>query len=170
MKEGQFMSRSSFLAWSMKCIFTGGKRGGWRWTVVSPGRGWEGREGRSRKGLCVLSNIMTNAVSCNDCFGYCFSSNNKKAQFHLWLLLNLLKSISGGTWGFGWERGSVFIWWGSEFPNMSLTRSQSQILNASSGDFPGGPEVKTPHFHYREYRFDPWSGNQDPTCCLVWPE
>ena len=26
-------------------------------------------------------------------------------------------------------------------------------------DFPGGPVVKTPHFHCRGCRFDPWSGN-----------
>ena len=31
-------------------------------------------------------------------------------------------------------------------------------------DFPGGPVVKTPRFHCRERRFNPWSGNQDPTC------
>ena len=26
-------------------------------------------------------------------------------------------------------------------------------------DFPGGPVVKTLNFHYRGYRFDPWSRN-----------
>ena len=26
-------------------------------------------------------------------------------------------------------------------------------------NFPGGPVVKTPSFHYREHGFDPWSGN-----------
>ena len=31
-------------------------------------------------------------------------------------------------------------------------------------DFPGGPVVKTLCFHCRRRRFDPWSGNQDPTC------
>ena len=24
-------------------------------------------------------------------------------------------------------------------------------------DFPGGPVVKTPHFHFRGHEFDPWS-------------
>ena len=28
-----------------------------------------------------------------------------------------------------------------------------------TGDFPGGPVVKTPRFYYRGHRFDPWSGN-----------
>ena len=28
-----------------------------------------------------------------------------------------------------------------------------------TGDFPGGPVVKTPHFHCRGCRFDPLSGN-----------
>ena len=27
------------------------------------------------------------------------------------------------------------------------------------GDFPGGPEVKTPRFHCRGHGFDPWLGN-----------
>ena len=26
-------------------------------------------------------------------------------------------------------------------------------------DFPGGPAVKTPRFHFRGRSFDPWSGN-----------
>ena len=26
-------------------------------------------------------------------------------------------------------------------------------------DFPGGPVVRTPHFHCRGHRFDPWSGD-----------
>ena len=26
-------------------------------------------------------------------------------------------------------------------------------------DFPGGPVVKTPSFHCRGHRFDPWPGN-----------
>ena len=31
-------------------------------------------------------------------------------------------------------------------------------------DFPGGPVVRTPRFHCRGRRFDPWSGNWDPAC------
>ena len=33
-----------------------------------------------------------------------------------------------------------------------------------SWDFAGGPVVRTPRFHCRGHRFDPWSGNQDPSC------
>ena len=29
----------------------------------------------------------------------------------------------------------------------------------SRGDLPGGPVVKTPHFHHWEHGFDPWLGN-----------
>ena len=29
-------------------------------------------------------------------------------------------------------------------------------------DFPGGPVVKTPRFHCRGRRFDPWWGNKIP--------
>ena len=31
-------------------------------------------------------------------------------------------------------------------------------------NFPGGPAVKTPHFHCRAHWFHPWLRNQDPTC------
>ena len=31
------------------------------------------------------------------------------------------------------------------------------------GDFPDGPVVKTLRFHCREFGFDPWSGDWDPT-------
>ena len=33
--------------------------------------------------------------------------------------------------------------------------------------FPGGPVVKTPHFHGRGHMFDPWSLVRDPACCAV---
>ena len=31
-------------------------------------------------------------------------------------------------------------------------------------NFPVSPEVKTPRFHFRGCRFNPWSGNLDPAC------
>ena len=37
-------------------------------------------------------------------------------------------------------------------------------------DFPGGPVVKTPCFHCRGLRFNPWPGNQDVACHKVWPK
>jgi len=37
-------------------------------------------------------------------------------------------------------------------------------------DFAGGPVVKILRFHGREHRVDPWSGNQDRTCHVVWPK
>ena len=36
-----------------------------------------------------------------------------------------------------------------------------------SRDFPGGPVAKTLGFHCRGPRFDPWSGNSDPACCMA---
>ena len=38
------------------------------------------------------------------------------------------------------------------------------------GDFPGGPVVRTAHFHCRGYGFDPWLGNSDPTNCTARPK
>ena len=37
-------------------------------------------------------------------------------------------------------------------------------------DFPGGPVVKTPCSQCRGHGFDPWSGNEDPTCHTAWPK
>ena len=37
-------------------------------------------------------------------------------------------------------------------------------------EFPGCPMVRTLSFHYREHRFYPWSGNQDPACQVVRPK
>ena len=34
-----------------------------------------------------------------------------------------------------------------------------------SRNFPGGPVIKTLSFHCRGPRFDPWSRNEDLTCC-----
>ena len=35
-------------------------------------------------------------------------------------------------------------------------------------DFPGSPVVRTPCFYCRGHRFNPWSGSQGPTSCVVW--
>ena len=35
------------------------------------------------------------------------------------------------------------------------------------GGFPGGPALKMLHFHCRGSRFDPWSGNKNPTSCMA---
>ena len=50
---------------------------------------------------------------------------------------------------------------------------RSPLLSApgkkeSLRDFPGSPVVSTPRFHCRGHEFDPWSGNQDPTCSAGW--
>ena len=45
-----------------------------------------------------------------------------------------------------------------------------QLKRKGGGDFPGGPVVRTLPFHCRGRRFDPGSGNEDPTCLTVWPK
>ena len=37
------------------------------------------------------------------------------------------------------------------------------VITGFFGDLSGGPVVKTLHFQSKGCRFDPWSGNQDPT-------
>ena len=49
----------------------------------------------------------------------------------------------------------------------SLEELGFRSKNEPFRDFPGGPVVKTLCFHCREYRFDPWPGNWDPTCHMV---
>ena len=44
------------------------------------------------------------------------------------------------------------------------------IKNPLTRDFPGGLVVKTLHFQCRGCRFDSWSRNKDPTCCVAWPK
>ena len=41
---------------------------------------------------------------------------------------------------------------------------------SSPGKFPGGPVIRTPWFRGRGHGFSPWSGNKDPTCCMVQPK
>ena len=37
-------------------------------------------------------------------------------------------------------------------------------------EFPGGPVVRTLHFHFMGHGFDPWLENQDPACHMAWPK
>ena len=54
------------------------------------------------------------------------------------------------------------------------SRAMSPLLRfcceVRSWDFHGSAVAKTPHFHCQGCRFNPWSGNQDPTCCIVCPK
>ena len=52
---------------------------------------------------------------------------------------------------------------------MSEQEREKQRKQEDEGrKFPGGPVVKTPCFHCRGHRFNPWWGNQDLTCCKAW--
>ena len=42
-------------------------------------------------------------------------------------------------------------------------------LRRAGWDFPGGPEDRTPCFHCRGPRLDPWLGKY-PACYVVWPK
>ena len=46
--------------------------------------------------------------------------------------------------------------------------SKGRTKPNSARNLPGSPVVKTSHFPCRGHRFDPWSGNKDPTCCVAW--
>ena len=56
---------------------------------------------------------------------------------------------------------------------LSLGKDQEltgKNMKAVSGEFPGNPVVKTPHFSCREHGFNPWSGREDPVCCMAGPK
>ena len=44
-----------------------------------------------------------------------------------------------------------------------LRTSETAVPTGRSGDILGAPAVKTLSFHSKWCRFEPWSGNQDPT-------
>ena len=44
------------------------------------------------------------------------------------------------------------------------------VLNKPLREFPGGPVVRTLHFHCWGPGFDHWSGNWDPTSHAAWPK
>ena len=41
---------------------------------------------------------------------------------------------------------------------MEQVISSDMVFKVTSWDFPGGPEIKTLHFHCRRCGFDPWVG------------
>ena len=51
--------------------------------------------------------------------------------------------------------------------HLSLQGTLCIPMQSIDWDFPGGPVVKTPRFHCRGHRLDPWLGNWDPTCCTA---
>ena len=51
---------------------------------------------------------------------------------------------------------------------MSPLKGAERVGGRTRG-FPGGPEVKTLHFHCRGLGFDPWLGNLDPTYLTAQP-
>ena len=56
---------------------------------------------------------------------------------------------------------AYFIFWNILF---------SSLIKYLNRDFSGSPVIKTPCFQFRGCEFDPWSGNQDPTCHNAWPK
>ena len=44
------------------------------------------------------------------------------------------------------------------------------IKKKSTRDFTGSPMVKISCFYCRGHRFNPWLGNWDPSCHVVWPK
>ena len=61
------------------------------------------------------------------------------------------------------QRATNKVWFGRTLGLlervMGFGYGQRSVFENSVGDFPGGPEVKTPCFHGMGRGFDPWSGN-----------
>ena len=47
---------------------------------------------------------------------------------------------------------------------------ERELLKTADKDFPSGPVFKTVHFQCKGCGFDPWLGNQDPTCHAAPPK
>ena len=58
-------------------------------------------------------------------------------------------------------------WWAAVY---GVAQSQTRLkrLSSSSSSSNSGSVVKTPCFHCRGHRFNPWSGNWDSACFMVW--
>ena len=67
------------------------------------------------------------------------------------------------------DRTKTMRYLNSSFPH-NTTPKQLSELKSEFMDLPGSPVVKTLHFHYRGYRFDPLSGNYDPTWRAAGPK
>ena len=61
---------------------------------------------------------------------------------------------------------------GAEWALTSTSHHTEMLIHVGQGpwDFPGGPVVKAPCFHYGRHGFNPWWGNKDSTCCAVQPK
>ena len=53
---------------------------------------------------------------------------------------------------------------------LHLLRNNHRSIRDIWQNFPGGPVIKTPSFHCRRFRLDPWLGNYNPACHVAWPK
>ena len=49
-------------------------------------------------------------------------------------------------------------------------RLENSLQIRRRGNFLGGPLITSWSFHLKGPGFSPWSGNRDPTSCIVWPK
>ena len=77
-----------------------------------------------------------------------------------------MTSLTQWTWvsansGRCWRTGKSGV-----LQSMWSQRIRQDWVTEQQRDFPGSPEVKTLHFQCKGHRFDLWSRNWDPTCCV----
>ena len=84
----------------------------------------------------------------------------------------------GGRWGqglakgWGWKRQREGEVWGALCMNNSRKPWERAVLEIQWNGlyFPAGLVVKIPSSQCRGPGFNPWSGNEDPTCPMVQPK
>ena len=80
------------------------------------------------------------------------------------------------TWGVDrdikWKTVVANIVSCKSWPSHAYRASKQRYIieNSYDRDLPGGPVVKTQTFLCRGCRFDPWWGDWDPACSVVWPK
>ena len=55
--------------------------------------------------------------------------------------------------------GKFIVIPGNELDKAVIEGNASPSIESGCWEFPGGPVVRTPRFHYRGPRFNPWLGN-----------
>ena len=103
-----------------------------------------------------------------------------------WRGLYFPKNTPGREWlgqQHQWQESRLRAWSNNQTRGGAVSCERSRRVGGEEGSeidwqtrispswgFPGGPVVQTPCFQCRSWGFDPWLGNEDPTCHVAQPK
>jgi len=116
----------------------------------------------------LVSAVCVCVCACCMCWVCCMCVCVCLCTIKNWNLL--LPFLEAGTARSGfWQVG--FFWSLSPCRNLPvLSKVKDWKKDIKCRDFPGDLAVKTLCSHCKGCRFNPWSGNYDPPCCVVLPK